>query len=513
MFTAEPPTHRRIALALLILGVGFRAWAVGHARFTGDESYFWATARNIATFEAAPVYGPSLTGSGAYHPGPIFYYLMALPQRLGASPWWGGLFVVLLHGGAAVLLASIAHRSRGMRCALFALALWAFAPWDVLYADRIWLSCVAPVWGTLLLYAATRLEAPRWQGALVFLAVVCPQLHMSAPIVWGGVALMIALGPKIVWRWRALAIGAALAVLAYAPPIYWELTHGFTNTRAILSEGGGHQPWETVAQTPLKVALYALLYSTSEISYHFQTGYWRPFDDLAAYGTLAGWRTIGARLGASLTALDVFTVLLALGCWLVSLAALASRGWAAARAKSRSMLGPEQVLLCGLLTSLLLAMVLMMMSRKLYFPHYTNLLMPVLLFPVAAGLDRLVDRFPRAYSLILGGLAASMLAMAVSTSRYYLEVDRKNGLEATLGMIDEVISGPAPIELRFDGFNNRFAWEMLANTKYKHPLRIEARAPVRWQVKNNEIAALGVLPDGATVHDGVLLLRSAGAAP
>jgi hypothetical protein len=148
-------------------------WAVGHARFTGDESYFWATARNIATFEAAPVYGPPLTGSSAFHPGPIFYYLMAIPQRIGTSPWIGGIFVVLLHALSAWLLFLLARAARGERAGLVALALLAFAPWDVLYADRIWLSCVAPVWGTLVLYAAARGVVAGWQGVLIVFALTC----------------------------------------------------------------------------------------------------------------------------------------------------------------------------------------------------------------------------------------------------------------------------------------------------------------------------------------------------
>ena len=83
---SEPRRTRLIALVLLGLGLAFRLWALPSARFTGDESYFWATARNIATFDASATFGPAMTGSSAFHPSPLFYYLMAFPQRLGVSP-------------------------------------------------------------------------------------------------------------------------------------------------------------------------------------------------------------------------------------------------------------------------------------------------------------------------------------------------------------------------------------------------------------------------------------------
>lgn len=510
------PAHRRalgLAIALLAAGFFFRAWAVGHARFTGDESYFWATARNVATFQAAPIYGPSMTGSGANHPGPIFYYLMALPQRLGPSPWWGGLFVALLHTLSSALLGLLAYRARGERAGLVALALVAFAPWDVLYGDRIWLSCVAPVWGAIILYAATRLDDPRMQGVLVFFALTCPQLHMSAPIVWASALVLAWATPRparpdgaarLVVSKKAVAIAVVLVLLAYAAPIYNELRTSFSNTRAILSEGGGKEPWDVVAVTPLKVLGYAVLSATSEIGYHFETGYWRPFKESEAYFSARGMAAWWGRHGALWGSLTLLTVLVSVIAWVAGWVRLAR----AIRARKTAPLPLDAGVMLALTVGLLAAMALMMGSKKGFFPHYTNLLMPLMVWPVVVLIDAALDRARAIAARGLGAvvLALTMLAMASASARYYLEIDRRNGLDATAAMVETVMTGPQPVEVHFDGFYNRFAWEMLANTGYKRGLPLGSPPAVRYQVRNGRVHdGAQPLPERATLQDGVVM--------
>ena len=489
---------RTLAIALLLAGFLFRAWAVGHARFTGDESYFWATARNTATFEAKPVYGPAMTGSTAYHPGPLFYYLMAVPQRLGVSPWFGGLFVVLLHALSSALLGLLAFRARGVRAGLIALAIVAFAPWDVLYADRIWLSCVAPVWGAIILYSATRLDSPRMQGVLLFFALTCPQLHMSAPIVWIAAAVLALTGTRPLSGWkqviskRAVAIGFVLAFGTYLIPLLYEIDHDFSNTRAILTKGGGKEPGDVVAKTPFRVLGYAMLAATSEIGYHFETGYWRTFEEGTAYFSGAGLARWWDRHGPIWSLLTLVTVLASTAAWL----------WAIPRAvRDRRSKDLETRVVLALIAGLLSAMLLLMVTRKPFFPHYTNLLMPLLVWPLVMGLDRLMDR-ARAPALALIG--ATALAMLSSSARYYTTVDNLNGLDATVSMVDMAMSGPQPIDVTFDGFYNRFAWEMLASTGHKRSLPTGDHPVVRYRVRNTG-APTQALSENATVHHGVVV--------
>lgn len=495
---------RIFILILLVSGFLFRVWAVGNARFTGDESYFWATARNTATFEAGPVYGPALTGSGAYHPGPLFYYLMAFSQLFGVSPWIGGIFVALLHVLSSFLAYRLASRIGGERAGILVLILLLFAPWDVLYADRIWLSCVAPVFGTLALYSATRRDSFGWQIMLAFSVLVLPQFHMSAPIVWAAILILILCLPPAPWKPKALLIGLFLAVCAYGPPIVRELSTEFGNTRAILREGGGKEPWDIVVQTPLKVFGYILFYTSSEIGYHFNAGYWRPFDDLRHYASAEGWRGWLDFHGAWAWA-GIVSLLLAAIAWISAIGAFFRAFKRAVQQKSRRALGFEGSFALAMLVALIAATALMMLSKKPYFPHYTNLLMPLILVLPAAALDRLfTTKLKPVVALALG---ISVLSMASNTIRYYLTVDRLNGMSATLSMVDRVMDGPMPVELRFDGFNNSFAWEMLANVKYRRPIKLH-NGVVRWRVYNRQPFQGAELPPNSSLHGAVLLERS-----
>jgi hypothetical protein len=477
----------RIALALIAACVLFRLLVVPWARFTGDESWFWATARNIARFEAAPVYGPSLTGSGANHPGPIFFYLMAIPQLFGSSPYLGSIFVALLHGLAALLLYLVARRAKGERAGLLSLVLLVFAPWDVLYADRVWLSCVAPVWGTAAIYAAVRAaDSTRWQGALVFFLLVCPQLHMSAPIVWVLAAVILSVNRPERWSPRAIGVGLAAAIAAYAPAIYWELTHGFANTLAILREGGGTEPPE-LHLAPLRVFGYALLYSTSEIGYHFARGYWAPFSEVNQYATAAGWSAWFSTHGALWGAANLASIALALFGWGASLRDVASRlkRWRAEKLVLGEALGLEALLSLALLAALLCALLLLVIMRKKYFPHYTNLLMPMVLWPAVHGISIAIERSgARMRAVLLAAVAIGAIAMASSALRYYRTIDALNGLAATLGMVDTVLADNQPFALSFDGFNNQFAWQMIANVVHRRALDVRPGAPLRFRVRN-----------------------------
>lgn len=511
--------RRTLALALLLIaaGVCFRVWAVEHARFTGDESYFWATARNVAKLEATPVFGPPLTGSSAHHPGPIFYYLMAVPQGLGASPWIGGVFVVLLHALSAWFFFLLLRRALGDRAGLIGLVLLAFAPWDVLYADRIWLSCVAPVWGTATIYAASRAgSSARWLGAFVFLALVCPQLHMSAPVVWVVAAVLLVFEPPPRWSKAAIAAGTVLAVIAYAPAIHFELTHGFENTVAIATKGTGKLDLTGRLLAPLRVFGYAILYSTSEIGYHFARGYWSPFDEAGYYFTGAGARSWLRLHGISFAAGILVSVLAAFAAWGLALLELGRRMAEARRAggiRSNLPFGPR--LLLGMLLGLGVAAALMVVAKKEYFPHYTNLLMPLALWPLVQALDLALSR-ERLRAAALAILAISTASMMSSSARYYRDVDALNGLGPTLSMVERVMEDVVagrPVGATFDGFHNAFAWQMIASTAYGRPLELRGDAKIRYRVHNAE-PHRGPAPPGTELFGPVLLeRRNLGAAP
>lgn len=482
----------RVAGLLILAGVLFRLWATGQARFTYEESLFWSIARDIALGRDLPLYGPPLTGSAAHHPGPLFYYLVALPQSLGADPRLGGGFVAILHGVAAALLYGAFRRAGGARAGLFALALWLFAPWDVLYADRIWLSCVAPVWGTATLYAAVRAsESTKWQGALLFFCVGAPQLHMSAPIVWAAAAAWLYLRPPERWSKAALLTGLGLGALIYLPTLWFELTHDLENTRMILRKSRGKAGAITLVNSPLRVFGNAVLASTSEIAYHFETGYWGGFDERKTYILPSGWLA-WLRFHGWRAPLNLVSLALGFYGWFASVRGLVRRARAleppdgrGVRAWLRRLRGLQMQdhLTLMILVGLLAATFLLIVSRKGYYPHYSNLLVPFVLWPVAQTLAAAGPG--RRRGLLWTAAGVSVCAMAIATTRYYRTVDALNGLETSKQIVRALLDEGAPVKVELTGFDNREAWKNLAEGYFGEPLRLSDDAQILWRFEND----------------------------
>ena len=490
---------RGLALFLLGAAIVFRLWAVPSARFTGDESDYWFKSRQVATGTYHPVYGPEITGSAARLPGPAYYYLMAAPQALGASPYFGSVFVALLHGLAAWFLIALVTEARGARAGLIAAALVTFAPWDVLYGDRIWGSCIVPVWGCAALYAAAQShKRPAYLGLLLFLAFVLPQLHLSVPVLWAACAVLLWFRPPPRWPKAPLLAGAALVVLAYLPPLVAELSSEFANTRKILAHSGGAVPWAEAAWAPVKVFGYAILYGSSEIGYHWARGYWGGgFSEAKAYFTLAGLSQWWSSHGSGLAGAHVVSVALAAAGWVAGLRR------AAAHLRTRRPLDLETALTVALVIGLGVGATLLFAARKTYFPHYANILMPVLLAPIAFGLDGLV-RGRRTGGVLATMVIISMAAMGVGTVRYYRQVDALNGLGPTLSMVDRVIREPAGARLRFMHFHNAYAWQRIAEGV--HAKSLPGNPRIAYTV-HNHVPFGGPLPAGGTRHGPVLLTR------
>ena len=477
--------HRRVVGGALLGGAALRLAVIPSARFTGDEAHFWDVARRVGAFEHLPVVGPPITGEAARLPGGLFHYVTAVPHLFGASPYLGSVFMVLLHILAGAFLIDFARRARGPRAAAVAALLWAVAPWDVLYGDKIWASCLAPVFGAVALWAAARARVQaRWAAAATLACGVLPQIHLSAPVVWSATVVLLfgATSGRAVRRWSAAGAGAAL--LTYGPYLAVEAWRGFPNTRLVLARSGGSEPLEGLLWMPARVLVQGVLFATGEIGYQLERGYWGGgFDALSALFTPAGWAAWGARYGGIHGGVVGLGLGLALVGWLVHF----GRGRASASVDARASELDRRMGL-AVLVGLATGATLMMAAKKTFYPHYVNVLMPFALWPAISGLDRLLAA-PRirpwvgaAGIIALGGLLAS-------TVRYYREVDVLNGLGPTLRLLEQVRGAPPPIDLRFRGFDNGYAWRTLAGGLPGPPLRVDRRSPLRFVVHNDRRGA------------------------
>jgi hypothetical protein len=500
--------HLRVRAALvgvlLLVAVLLRMATIPHAHFTGDESLFWATSLDVARGHAFPVYGPSATGSALRHPGPMFFYLMALPQLLGSSPQLGAGFVALLHGLGLYFLCRIVRETLGEPYDLWALVLGVFTPWDVLYADRIWLSNVAPVVGTAAMFCAVRSRRGGfWPAWTTFLLVVLPQFHLSAPLVWVAVAVLWRLErPPL--RGRLLAAGFLLGVVTYVPTLVHEIRFDFPNFRAVWASdgvaGGGSGSFFDVVAGVLGTALSS---GTADIGYHVARGYWFGFDYARYYASPASlWRS-WAQPGFIWGLATAGSVGVAVAGWV---SAAVSLSWPVSSPDLSDLARRGRPLLWALGSALLVAVVLLGVSGKRFFPHYINVLMPLWVIPMVYGgapLTRMRGGRIGA-AMILG---VSVCAMGLAEVRYYGEVDRLNGLRSVEGLVGRLVQEPGPMRLEFSGFPNHYAFSLMARHRFGQNLDLRPQGVVRYVVHNQRVFSGLEVPLGSEVIDGVLLTR------
>jgi 4-amino-4-deoxy-L-arabinose transferase-like glycosyltransferase len=227
------------AAAIVALAAWLRLRHLGLAQFNDDQAIALRIAHDILNGDFRTV---GLTSSsGAANP-PLYVYIVA--------------FVVWLHDGLifatgstavlsvlAVALTYLMVRPRfGSAVALVTAALFATAPWAVLYGRHLWQQDYLPLVTVSLLWSLfVVLERDRTRVALLvpLLYLIAFQLNMSA------VALIIPIGLLLAYRardvnWRAVVVGAIVGVLSLAPWLAHNAKHGFRDFRLIVDNGRGH---------------------------------------------------------------------------------------------------------------------------------------------------------------------------------------------------------------------------------------------------------------------------------
>ena len=476
--SAKATATRLLPWGALLGGLALRLSQVPNARFTGDEGTFYEVAQRIVRDHFWPVLGPAVSGTEAKHPGATFYYLMALPNLFGASPLLSGFFIATLSVASLVLLVRMVRATRGDGAALAVAWLAATSPWTILYADRIWNSNVAPWIGLLALYAVWRIrekERSWWAATAIVALGVLPQFHLSSPILWAVVLVQLALWrPRL--RWAAVGVGVAVTLLLYAPYIVHEVKTGWSNVHAILADAGGK---EVGLGQAARGAWYVLLFGTGDASYHFHTGYWKPYDPL--------WQST-SRAGLS-DALTLYGPVL-FGFVALSFAFVAA-GYAAGlsllvRGKDTFLRFVRDPFWTALLVGSVAAFGLLAMSHKPAYPHYANLLLPIGVVPLADGVMLLVSR--RNPWLRRTGIALTValgLAFAAIAVRYYDKVDSKVSVATSLSMVELIHEqqGSQPFRLQFGYFHNGWAMSKLARWTLDVPWHVNAKAKTTWFIR------------------------------
>jgi 4-amino-4-deoxy-L-arabinose transferase-like glycosyltransferase len=247
--TAEPKPgagRRRRWEILPLLGIGALAgWLrlrdLDLVEFKLDEAIAVDLARRLLDGDFLTV---GLRSSVGAHNPPLFVYLTAIPLALRDDPLAATAFVGVLAVAAVTLTYFVLRPRFGALAALGAAALFATAPWPVLYGRKLWGQSVLPVVAVALLWSMFAvLERPR-SRAVVFIPVL---LCLAFQLNFSTLALAIPATVLLLFRarevhWRAFAAGVGVAALLLAPWLSHQVTNGFADVSLLLSGPSGEGP-------------------------------------------------------------------------------------------------------------------------------------------------------------------------------------------------------------------------------------------------------------------------------
>src|SRR5688572_2833375 len=250
------------AVALVVdVGTSYHAW--------GDQALIELQTRDLGNH---PVLVGLYSRDGWNHPGPMLFYLLALPYRLVGSNSIGlHLGALLINGAAIAGMAVIARRRGGTPLFVttllgIAVLVRALGP-DFLHDPWVPLIAVLP-FGLLMFLTWEMVERSAWAlpvGAGV--ATFCMQTHvgyaaLALPLfMWGAIALVVGAvrkgGPAPRVLRRAGMIAAALLVVLWVPPLIEQITNergNLTEARRYLNQGNPEEGRKSIGDGARVVA-------------------------------------------------------------------------------------------------------------------------------------------------------------------------------------------------------------------------------------------------------------------
>jgi 4-amino-4-deoxy-L-arabinose transferase-like glycosyltransferase len=223
-----------VVLGIAVLAAWLRLRRLDLVEFKVDEAIAIDMARGVLNGDF-PTAG--LTSStGARNP-PLLIYLTAIPLAARDDPLAATAFVGLLAVAAVVLTYFVLRPRFGLLVALGTAALFATAPWAVLFGRKVWGQNVLPVVSVGLLWSLFVVLEHRRSRAVAFVPIglcLAFQLNFSA------ISLVVPAAAVVLYRvrdvhWKALAVGVGVALLLIEPWFLHQTTHGFADISALVS--------------------------------------------------------------------------------------------------------------------------------------------------------------------------------------------------------------------------------------------------------------------------------------
>jgi Dolichyl-phosphate-mannose-protein mannosyltransferase len=373
--------------------------------FKLDEATAVSLARRVLDGDFLTV---GLSSSVRAHNPPLFIYLTAVPLALWDDPRAATAFVGMLAVAAVILTYFVLRPRFGPLVALGAAALFATAPWAVLYSRKLWGQSVLPLAAAALLWSMFAVLERARSRAVVFIPIllcVAFQLSFSAlALVIPAAALLLYRGREV--HWPAFALGVGVAVLLLAPWLYHQVTNGFEDVSLLVSgaPGGGEKPgvFEVVRESVRQVGI----------------GDWGYVVGVSLPGFLT---EVGRAWSVGRVASTVAATLFVLG--LVTCALCVVRGVSTSRRWPWLELAPSSATRALLLIWLAGAWLAIPAGGRL-FPHYLIVTFPVVFGVQALALSDLVGAVRRVRQPATIGAIAVLVAVAAGHTVFTLSFHR-----------------------------------------------------------------------------------------
>lgn len=218
-------------MACLVIGALLRFTWVGDMEYKNDERIMFHAVQTVGRTEPWPLVGMR-SGVGLPNPGLSEWVFIAIGRAASVeSPLDLARAVQALNVLALAWLLAIALRKRGDSRAIW---LWAFAlaavcPVEVIYERKIWAQSILPIFILAFLEAWDRRIRPSGAFAWGLLSALIGQIHMSGFFLAAGFAGWTLASSRRA-RWGAWLVGAAVGVIPLEP---W--------LREILAQAGAAQ--------------------------------------------------------------------------------------------------------------------------------------------------------------------------------------------------------------------------------------------------------------------------------
>jgi hypothetical protein len=413
-----------VLLGVCVLAAWLRLRDLDLMEFKEDEAIAVDLARRILDGDVVTT---GLESSIGAHNPPLFAYLIAIPVAVGDDPRVTTAFVGVLAAIAVALTYFVLRPRLGAFVALAASALFATAPWAVLYGRKLWGQSVLPIVCVGLLWSLfVVLERPRSRAAACVPILLCVAFQLG----FSALALVVPACVVMLYRarevhWRAAGAGTCVALLLLAPWLSHQVTTGFEDVAAL---AGGDEEMPAPEPGAMKAARQSIRL--------LGTGGW---DYVAADSMPAFVEDVGRTWRLSRAASTLASFLFVLG--LATCALCVVRGASTSRRWPWLVLGPvsgTRALLLVWLTGVWLTYATPTSDRL--FPHYLVVTYPVAFAVQALALADLVCAFSRGLRRIAAisavavvvVIAVGFTAFTISFQRF---VDRNGGTAGDYGVV------------------------------------------------------------------------------